>query len=57
VGNLNNRLERIEKRIEPARRIIVLHGDEPAPVDLPEGAVIIRVIYTDGRESDEQRES
>jgi hypothetical protein len=55
MASIHVRLKRLEQQIEPERRIIVLHGDEPAPANLPEGTVIIRVIY--GRESDEQRDN
>lgn len=54
MSQLNGRLSKLEKKVEPEKRTIVLWpGDE-----LPEGAkddpsiVIIRVVYGDWREDE-----
>jgi hypothetical protein len=48
MSQLNGRLSKLEQKATPAKKIVVLYGDELAPDDLPEGTVIIRVIYGDG---------
>jgi hypothetical protein len=50
MSQLNGRLSKLEKQIEPEKRIIVLWPGDELPEELKdnEDLIIIRIVYGDG---------